>query len=198
MAEWFKAPLLKSGRPQGLVGSNPTLSASCMEDSQTNDTEGIHAGRHLLSWQVDEYPRATRSGRWYAAACVIGAALIIYAIASADFLFAVIVLMLGIIYLVSTFREPERVDVTLTDGGVVLGTTFYEYRDIKDFSLVYEPPAVKNLYLEFVSPWRPLLTIPLEETDPNVLRETLLPYCKEDLERTRETLTDAMRRVYKL
>jgi hypothetical protein len=167
-----------------------------MEDP--NVDKGTHAGRHLLSWQVDEYPRQTRSGRWYAAACVVAALLIIYAIASANFLFAVIVLMLGVIYLVSTFREPERVDVAITDAGIVLGDTFYEYRDIRDFAIVYDPPEVKNLYLEFVSPLRPLLTIPLEETDPNAVREAMLPYCKEDLERTRETLTDALRRRYKL
>jgi len=166
-----------------------------MEDT---NTEGVHAGRHLLSWQVDEYPRQVRSGRWYAAACVVAALLIISAIASSNFLFAVIVLMLGVIYLVSTFREPERVDVTVTDGGVVLGPSFYPYRDIKAFSLVYDPPEVKNLYLDFVSGWQPLLTIPLEETDPNALREAILPYCREDLDRSRETLTDALRRRYKL
>ena len=99
--------------------------------------------------------------------------------------------------LLATFREPERVDVIVTTDGLVIGTAFYQFRAIKDFALVYEPP-VKNLYITFQSAWRPLLTIPLEDTDPNLVRDAMLPFLREDLQRTGETLTDVLQRVYKL
>ena len=36
MAEWLKAPVLKTGELKGFVGSNPTLSAKQEEDKMSN------------------------------------------------------------------------------------------------------------------------------------------------------------------
>jgi hypothetical protein len=110
----------------------------------------------------------------------------------------VIILMLGIVTLLSTFIPPDRVMVILTTTGIVVGDMYYDYDAIRDFSIAYDPPEVKYLYLEFHSPWQPLISIPLEEIDPNIIRENLLPFCFENLDRTEESLTDVMRRMYKL
>jgi len=129
---------------------------------------------------------------------VFGVGLIIYAIATANFLFAVIILMLGVIMLLGTFVRPDRTDVMITSTGVVLGDMYYDFDAIQDFSIVYDPPNVKVLYIEFNSPWHPLLSIPLEDEDPNSIREELLPFCVENIDRSQETLTDVLRRVYKM
>jgi hypothetical protein len=167
-----------------------------MEDNLQNSVTEF--GRIMLAWEVDEYPNHDRSRTWYVLGAIISVALIVYAIATANFLFAVIILMCGLITLISTFQPSNKIQVALTTMGVLIGEAFYVFKDIKDFSLVYEPPTIKLLYLDFQKPWRPLLSIPLEETDPNQVRECLLPFCLENLERTEETLTDAVRRVYKL
>jgi len=152
----------------------------------------------MCAWQVDEYPNHERSRFWYVTGAIAGVALIIYAIATANFLFAVIILMSGIIMLLSTFQPPDKTVVAIATSGIVIGGTFYNYKDIKDFSIIYEPPEVKTLYVDFQQPWQPLVSIPLEDTDPNKIRECLLPFCLENLDRTEETLTDVVRRVYKL
>lgn len=193
---------LKSADPKGFVSSNLTPSALwrilvcvpyplyCphMEDY----------GTPLVTWQVDEYQRVERSTRWYLIAGIVAVALIVYAVATANFLFAVIILMAGIVTLVTSFTAPRRIDVVVTDLGVAIGERFYEHKKIRDFSIAYQPPEVKILYLDFTSPFNPLLSVPLEETDPNDVRDALLDYCQENLDRTEETLTDRMRRVYKL
>ena len=161
------------------------------------DHETIHVGDRLVSWEVDEYMRHTRSRRWYILSSILGAALIIFAIATSNFLFAVIILMIGVITLITTFTEPERINVIVTTTGIVVGDAYYDYQAIRDFSLAYEPPDVKHLYVDFNDLWKPLLAIPLEHVDPNSVREELLPYVIENLERTEERLTDAVRRVYK-
>lgn len=158
----------------------------------------IQIGDPQLQWEVDEYPRHQRSQWWYIAAAVLGVAMIIYAVATANFLFAVIILMVGVITLLSTFVPPDRVPVVITNTGVVVSDMYYDFEAIKDFAIVYEPPQVKNLYLEFHSPWQPLVTIPLEDMDPTVVRELMLPYCLENLGRVEENLTDVLRRMYKL
>ena len=155
-------------------------------------------GRRLISWHVDEYRRQERSRLWYIVAAILGFVLIIYAIATSNFLFAVIILMIGIITLISSFKEPDAIEVIITTTGIVIGNDYYEYKKIKDFSIVYEPPEVKLLYLDFHSPWHPLVSVPLEDVDPNVVREQLLPFTQEDLNRNEEHLTDVLQRLYKL
>jgi hypothetical protein len=166
-----------------------------MEDLKNLSTE---FGKIMCAWQVDEYPNHERSRFWYVVGAIIGVALIIYAIATANFLFAVIILMSGIIMLLSTFQPPDKTVVAIATSGIIIGGAFYNYKDIKNFSIVYEPPEIKNLYVDFQQPWQPLVSIPLEDTDPNQVRDCLLPFCLENLDRTEETLTDVVRRVYKL
>jgi len=158
----------------------------------------INIGSPQLEWEVDEYPMHQRSKLWYILASVIGVALIVYAVATANFLFAVIILMVGVITLLSSFVPPDRVPVVITNTGVVVSDMYYDFQAIRDFSIAYDPPHVKNLYFEFHSAWQPLLTVPLEDIDPNEVRDLLLPYCLENLQRVEENLTDVLRRLYKL
>ncbi len=155
-------------------------------------------GQTIIGWEVDEYTRHQRSVFWYIAITIIGVGLIIYALMTANFLFAVIILMFGIISFLSGMREPQRIEVVITNMGALIGPTFYPFKDLRNFSIVYEPPEVKTLYIDFHSGWRPFMSVSLEETDPNVVREALLPYVTEDLKRNDETLTDMLTRMYKL
>ncbi len=158
----------------------------------------IQIGTPQLAWDVDEFPDHERSRTWYLLTGVLGVAMIIYAIATANFLFAVIILMIGVITLLSTFLPPQKVPVIITNMGIVVSDMYYDFEAIADFSIAYDPPHVKYLYIEFVSSWHPLVSIPLEDIDPNEVRDLLLPYVIENLHRTDETLTDILRRVYKL
>jgi len=155
-------------------------------------------GDVLIEWEIDEYPEHERSRRWYIITGVIGAGLIIYSLATANFLFAVIVLMFAVITLLSHFVKPERIPVVITTTGVVVGDMYYDYMSIRDFSIVYEPPEVKNLYLDFYAFSHPMITVPLEDVDPNIVRDQLLVFCQENLNRNEEHLTDVVRRLYKL
>lgn len=162
------------------------------------DEDYIDAGHVQVSWETWEYPPHERSLLWFIVAGILGAALLVYAIISANYLFAIIVLMMGVILLVNGLRHPDRVDVHITDQGVVVGDVFYGFGVIKDFSIIYEPPDVKVLYIDFNNMWQPLLAVPLEDIDPNAVRDSLLPYVFENLRREEETLTDTIRRLYKL
>ena len=162
-----------------------------------DDTQPMY-GKPIISWETWEYPKHERSVRWYLIAGTVGAALLIYAILTASFPFAVVILMIGIISLLNHLRDPQRITIHVTTNGIVIGQHFYAYKEVKNFSIVYEPPQVKLLYLDFVSVFHPLISIPIEDVDPNELRSALMPYVLENLYRTEETLTDVLRRVYKL
>jgi hypothetical protein len=168
------------------------------EEEQTTEFDIDQLGEPLIGWQVDEYDQHDRAKGWYVLAAILGVVLIVYSVATANFLFAVIILMVGVIMLLSTFTKPEKAEVVVTTTGVVVGDMYYDYQSISDFSLVYDPPDIKILYLDFHSPWHPLLSIPLEDVDPNMVRESLLPFCMENLDRGEEGLTDTIKRLYKL
>ncbi len=168
------------------------------EEQQEMEFDIDQLGEPIIGWEVDEFQQHQRAKGWYVLAAIVAVALIVYSIATANFLFAVIILMVGVITLLSTFTDPEKVDVVITTSGVIVGDMYYDYQSIKDFSLVYEPPDVKVLYLDFYSGWHPLISIPLEDIDPNIVRENLLPFCVENFDRSEEGLTDTIRRLYKL
>ena len=160
--------------------------------------EEIDVGDELIAWETWEFPPHDRSRNWYIIAGVVGVILIVTAILAGNFLFAIIVLMMGVILLVGHLRQPQRIMIHVTTAGLVIGHEFLRYRDIKDFAIVYDPPDVKILYVDFHHLTHPLVALPLEGVNPNALREALLPYIFENLDREEEALTDTVRRMYKL
>jgi hypothetical protein len=161
-------------------------------------TEMPSYGRSIISWDTWEGNKHDRSIWWYVIAGAIGVALLLYAILTASFPFAVIVLMVGIITLMSHLRDPEQITVHITTSGILVGRHFYGWKEIKNFSIVYNPPRVKLLYLDFQSRWIPLTSVPLDDMDPNEVRDAIKPYAVENLQRDEESLTDFLNRVYKL
>ncbi len=158
----------------------------------------VDIGVELLSWETWEFPPVERSQRWYIAASLIGVGLLLYAVFTANFVFGLIILMFAILTIMRDLKKPERIAVFLTTAGVAFGNEFYRYQDIRDFSISYDPPTVKSLYITFHGRVQPMLSIDLDEMNPNEVRRTLLPYVYENLEREGESLTDVLRRVYKL
>jgi hypothetical protein len=161
-------------------------------------SEAIDAGDILLAWESWEYPPIERSGKWYAVATSLGLFCLIYAMFTANYIFAVIVVMFAIIIMMRDIKKPARFQTYITTEGVVFGDRLYSFKEIRDFSITYDPPEVKNLYLTFNSSLQPMLSIPLEDANPNLVRAALLPFVYENLARDGETLTDTLRRVYKL
>ena len=168
------------------------------EQEEQTIGETIDAGAPMMSWESWEFPRSERSKRWYITASVVGLFLILYAVFTANFIFGVIVLMFAVITLLQDLKKPARLPAHITSKGLVFGDDFYPFEEIRDFSLTYDPPTINTLYVSFHSRLQPMLSIGLEELNPNDVRATLLPFVFENLEREGESLTDVLRRVYKL
>lgn len=155
-------------------------------------------GQELLSWAVDEYERYERGPIWYAAMILLALGLLLYAVVTQNFLFAVIILMFGVIIGLSSLREPQKLPFMVTSRGVIIGARFYHFKEFRSFWILYEPPHVKNIYLEFKQSIRPHLVIPLYEENPLTVRESLLQFLNEDAEQEEEPFSDLLGRVLKL
>ncbi len=168
------------------------------KQQKESEHEEIDVGIVIAAWDAFEFAPAERSKQWYIIAGAVGLFMLLYALFTANFVFALIVVMFAVIMLIQDIKKPEQVKAAVTNLGVVFGQAFYPFDEIKDFSIAYNPPDVKYLYIGFQSRIKPMLSIPLENVNPNKVREALLPYVFENLKREGESLTDSLRRVYKL
>ena len=156
-------------------------------------------GQELLSWQIPEYEKHERGLKWYIIAGVLAVAFIIYGLWTSNYLFALLVVMFAAITMINHWREPVMLDFVISAEGVVIGDKFFDYDTIKHFSLIYKPKEqVKTLYLEFKSVLRPRLSIPLFNVNPVLVRQHLLKYIMEDVDRTDESNSDFISKKLKL
>lgn len=166
-----------------------------MPDKQTK----IDQGDEIVSWQVPEYEKHERNKSWYILASIIGLLFLLYSIYTKNFLFAVIIIVVALIIILHDSREPDLVKISITDEGIVVGGKFYDHDEIKNFSIVYKPKqGIKNLYFEFKNVVRQRLSIPLGDMNPLSIRENLLKYLPEDLDRTDQPLSEGLAKIFKL
>ncbi len=175
-----------------VLGQEPEFSGEEAADSQA------HPGREVLSWMIDEYERHQRGPIWYAAAGSLALAAVIYAIVTQNFLFAVIIIMFGVILGLASLREPRRIEFVVTDLGIGVDGRFFPYKDFKNFWILYEPPEVKNVYLEFRLAVNPHIIVPLHEQNPLEVRDALRRFLDEDAARNEEPFADLLARLLKL
>ena len=84
------------------------------------------------------------------------------------------------------------------EDGVIVDNAFYPYRKFKSFSLVYDPPHSKYLYLNWRREGDHSLPIPLEDVNPLKVRESLLAYMDEDFGRESEDLSEVLAGLLRL
>ena len=151
-----------------------------------------------FGWELNDRPSYERGRLWHIGMPLAALGLLIYAVLSANFLFAFIVILFSLITYLASLGQPERIRFSVTDGGIVIGPQHWAFRDIKRFWFVYEPPHVKALYLETTSMIQPRLHVHLEDVDPNEVRTALGQFVREDLNENAEPLSDYISRILKI
>ena len=161
-------------------------------------TKTPNQGKTLQSWPFSEFNPLKRGRKWYIWAIVISLAVLIWSLATANYLFALIIIIIAIIFIFQNRRPGQLIECRLKERGIEIGRNFYAYTDIKNFWIVYRPPEVKAIFIDFKSALRPTLSIPLEKENPLKVREILKKYIEEDLEKEEEPSADSIARTFKL
>jgi len=151
-----------------------------------------------IGWDFYDRPSHERGRMWHILMPLAALGLLIYAVLSANFLFAFIIILFSLVTYLASLGQPERIRFAVTDGGIVIGAQRFAFKDIRRFWFIYEPPEVKSLYLETSSWIQPRISVDLDEVDPNEVRTVLGRFVKEDLTETEEPLTDFITRKLKL
>ena len=164
-----------------------------------------------LKWSVPEYRIPERSRNWYIAAGIFIFACLFFSFfsfrnwqlvflgTSANYLFVLIIIMAVIIMVINGSRPPMMIKIEVGPAGIQVGRTFHNYDEFKSFAVLYKPQeSVKNLYFEPKGSTRQRLSLPLRHMDPLTVRNLLIKYLNEDLERTEMPLSEQLTKLLKL
>lgn len=151
----------------------------------------------LMEWEVSERTHQTRSVLWYIVAGTLAVVLLAYSVYTANFLFAIMILLLAFILVIQEIVPPKVLTVRLTGSGIWIGNSHYAWTEFKGFYLIYQPPEVEKFYLEFDSP-KSDMSLDIVGLDPLAIREIMLKILPEDLQNEDESTTDSIRRMLKI
>ena len=93
---------------------------------------------------------------------------------------------------------PRKMKFEINHDGIKLNDKEHKYNELNKFWIIYQPPEVKNLYLEIKSIFKPNLVVPLEKENPLNVRAFLRQYVEEDLDQEEEPMSDAIGRLLKM
>ena len=161
-------------------------------------TDPNAVGTILHEWEVDEYEQHDRPRRWYMVMGTAGAVLIIYALFTQNFLFALIIVLFAMVLFLQSHQTAPKVVIRVTDRGVGIQHRFYEYNELDNFFIIYQPPEIQTLFIDTKTSLRPRLRLPLLDNDPNDLRFTLRQYMAEDTTAEEEPLSDRVARMWRI
>ncbi|MCF7795244.1 hypothetical protein K9M50_02710 [Patescibacteria group bacterium] len=154
---------------------------------------------NIINWKIPEYDRPERNKTWYVIAIIVILAILTYSIITANYLFTIIMLMGSFMLFYYDRKEAPMIDFVLEEEGIMIGNKFYDYDELKNFSIVYKPKEdIKNLYITFSNNLRNRITIPLMDQDPLIVRRYILQYVDEDLERNHEPVSESIGKMLKL
>jgi len=155
-------------------------------------------GRIIYQWQIQEYEKYDRNKKWYLMMGLVGSLLLLYAIVTANYVFALIVILFGMVLFLNDMQEPIQLPFTIVETGIVVGNKYYKFSELSNFWIIYNPPAVKNLYFSTGKLINHRIQIPLLNYDPRPIREYLSKFLKEDLEQEEEPMSDRIARIFLL
>lgn len=167
------------------------------EVEEKNENKGDY-GEVFFQWQVPEYALHERSRAWYLFMVAVAVFLIIYSIFTANFLFALIIILIVFIIFLREYNKPRDLKIQITEDGIAIGNRLIAYEEIQNFYIIYYPPAVKKLFLNMKGTILNDLSLPLLDNNPLLIREKLLVYLDEDLDKEHQTLADIFEQIFKL
>lgn len=160
--------------------------------------ERLAEAQDTFVWETPAHDHHERGARWYWGLGLITLVLVLYAVWTANFLFAFLILLGAIILVLAGNHEPKSVLVQIGHNGVVWDGWFLPFDRVRHFAIVYQPPEVKLLYIQPKNYAQPRLRIELDTQDPLELRDHLKQYTHEDIDLQDEHASDMIARLLKL
>ena len=112
-------------------------------------------------WQAPEYEEKERSKDWFWALGIIVLAGSIASIIYANYFFAILLILGGILMAFFAIKKPEMIEYKLTNKGLLVKDQLYLYENIKSFYVQNTPKHL--LFIKSDKIFMPMLSIPIQE-----------------------------------
>ena len=155
-------------------------------------------GQILAAWDFPEFVKEEKSKWWYISFGLVFSLMLLYSYFEQNFLFMVIIGLFIFVYFSLEKKSPLNIQIALAEDGILINGKFINYQDLENFYLIYYPPQIKNLYFQPKNQLKNRLTFPLENQNPSEIREILLQYLPEDLEKEEIPASETISRFFKL
>lgn len=169
-----------------------------MNETKINNKNEIEHGKILAQWDFPEYNQDKKTKGWYIIMGTIFALLLVYSVLTTNFLFTVILILAATIIFLHNTQPPAKIEFKIYEDGIKIGSKFYEWEEIKNFRIVYQPPTTKRLYFDLKGFLIPDISVPFFDQNPLEIRDILKKYLDEDLTKTEETIVDRLSRWLKI
>lgn len=130
-----------------------------------------------VRWSAPEFDASVGS-RAPLLLIVVFLGVIVYALVENSPIMAITFVLLGTVTFLHSRKPPRVLDCAITEDGVVVGKDFYSFDNIASFWIIYEPEE-QSLFLKTKGSLVSSVRVPLGDTSPNDLRETLLRNVRE-------------------
>ena len=145
-----------------------------------------------IQWSALEFIAHDKNPLWFIAGGIIAVIFLAFAICTKNFIFALIIILASFSIFIWAQKKPRKIMFSLTPKGLKIEENIYAFDSLKSFWIFYEPPEIKYLSVESKKIFMPRIIIPLNEENPNKIREFLIKYLPE--EKQRESLIDILAR----
>lgn len=163
------------------------------EEIQTTEDDSV-----IYQWVVEDRRTHERGWIWYVMASLIGIALVTSAIVTQNFLFAILILLFAFIILLQGIVPIKKLKVSVTYSGISVENNHYPWRKFRSFFIIYNPPYVNRLYFEKKDKQGYLGLELNDDLDPYELRDIMLSFLPENIDKDDEELIDTVRRIFKI
>lgn len=131
-----------------------------------------------ISWQSLEHTHGDRSADWYWGVGAVAVSIIVLCVFFDNYLLGVIIALGAFAAIVHAQKGPEMVYHELTSRGVVVDKTFFPYQNLTSFWIDFNAHRPR-LVIRPKKQFAPLLVMPLDDLDDDIIRDFLLQYLPE-------------------
>ncbi|MFH0928671.1 MAG: hypothetical protein V1821_04335 [bacterium] len=149
-----------------------------------------------FAWEVEALEVEKRSKVWWTVTILVVLGLFGYALISANFAFAVMLVMLIVVFVLIQQRQEKMHQVVVADQGILVNTTLFPYRNIREFFIAED---LGHLYLTLNRAFGSCVHVGISpDVDLGELRMTLREHAVENAAKHEEPLIDLIARKLKL
>ncbi len=114
-------------------------------------------------------------------ALIVVLTLVIYGITQQLYMMSIVVFLFAGVYMLRENNIDPVMEVTVTEQGIQVHNSFYEYSKIANFAILYDGVTAVLLRLNMKKWIAAIIDIPLtQDVNPTELKNTLLTYIEEN------------------